>query len=595
MTGRLPLIRSTRPWLALILLAHLALSVASSVVTPLGEAPDEADHWAYVVHLARERTLPVGPVMTQAKHPPLYHVTAAVVASLAEPSTDFLRSNPDVQIGAGDAIVAGRASGNFFVHTALEDWPWRGGVLAFHLTRFWSALLSTLAVWAAFSLLQLVFPGRAALALSGAGVLAFLPEFVFIGGTLNNDVAAALLGTLGLMGAMKIARAGGRLGAAWWTPVAFGLGLLSKVSTVGVWPAACLAILAGGWSARKRQGISRAWTGGLGVAFIVFGGALLCASPWLVRNWSLYGDPLGLSLAEQTVDVRSAPWTADDTLWLLRGWFVSSWGKFGGAGHIPMPGLIYRLLLALSVASGAGIVLRLVRPADRHQRRGILFLGLALAGTMLVMWRYSLFALGTDQGRLLYPAAAPLAGLLAFGWLSWTPERHRELAARMIVFLGLLLSIYGLVFVLRPAFAPPAAATIPPSASWEDRAVQFGELTLAGCQLGEHLDLYWRAAERPTQDWRVVLRLVGADGRLLWEHKRSPGAGRLATDRWPDGYIIRDSYQLDWQPGDEANARLEVGLYPFGGPLVEPVNFHSAQWRSSDGYLVLECFGGGIP
>ncbi|MEZ4555545.1 MAG: hypothetical protein R2854_03675 [Caldilineaceae bacterium] len=79
----------------LILLFH-PLTLAYSMVNPLGEAPDEADHWAYIVHLANER-----PAGRPAHHPeqgtpPLYHATAAAV-SLGEPVNDFLRANPDVQ------------------------------------------------------------------------------------------------------------------------------------------------------------------------------------------------------------------------------------------------------------------------------------------------------------------------------------------------------------------------------------------------------------------------------------------------------------------------------------------------------------------
>jgi hypothetical protein len=58
---------------------------------------------------------------------------------------------------------------------------------------------------------------------------------------------------------------------------------------------------------------------------------------------------------------------------------------------------------------------------------------------------------------------------------------------------------------------------------------------------------------------------------------------------------MEDSYQLNWQPGDSSNARLEVGLYPFDGDLVEPVLSPSGPLRSSDGYLLLECSRSGTP
>ena len=44
----------------LLVLLHLLLASAYSISNPLGEAPDETDHWAYVVYLGREQHLPEG-------------------------------------------------------------------------------------------------------------------------------------------------------------------------------------------------------------------------------------------------------------------------------------------------------------------------------------------------------------------------------------------------------------------------------------------------------------------------------------------------------------------------------------------------------
>ena len=100
-----------------LILCHLLLTLAYSVVVPLGEAPDETDHWAYVVYLAEKRALPVGPKPTQGKHPPLYHIGAALAALPAQPTFGFLRSNPDIQIPPLPDIP------NFFIHTKQESWP----------------------------------------------------------------------------------------------------------------------------------------------------------------------------------------------------------------------------------------------------------------------------------------------------------------------------------------------------------------------------------------------------------------------------------------------------------------------------------------
>ena len=87
--------------LVALLAARLILGFAYSALIPLGEAPDEADHYAYAAFIAREHRLPTGTMMTQAKHPPLYHVLAAALINAAGADADFafLRSNPDAGVG----------------------------------------------------------------------------------------------------------------------------------------------------------------------------------------------------------------------------------------------------------------------------------------------------------------------------------------------------------------------------------------------------------------------------------------------------------------------------------------------------------------
>lgn len=98
MTDRVVLVR---PLLLLILLAHFALALQFSLRIPLGEAPDEADHWAYTAYLATERRLPAGPELTQAKHPPLYFAGVVLFAALGEPEITFFRPNPAVNLTPG--------------------------------------------------------------------------------------------------------------------------------------------------------------------------------------------------------------------------------------------------------------------------------------------------------------------------------------------------------------------------------------------------------------------------------------------------------------------------------------------------------------
>lgn len=560
---------------ALLVLLHLLLAGAYSVWNPLGEAPDEADHWAYVVYLARERALPVGPQQTQSKHPPLFHASAALVASLAEPSADFLRPNSDIAIAPGPT-----QSPNFFVHTAQEAWPWRGGVLAFHLARGWAVLLSSLTVAAVYGLGRAALPQRPGVALLAMGLAATLPEFAFIGSTVNNDGAAALFATLGLWGGFAIYQGGGRLRSGWWTPPALGLGLLAKVSTTALWPVVGLLIVLG--AARAGLASGRA-PGGAWPAAVwrtrprwvitgpaVFVPALVIAAPWWLRNWRLYGDPLGLALMRATVDERSGGWGLAETGWLLRGWFFSFWGKFGGAGHIPYPVWVYWLWGALALAGLIGLVITWRR--ERGARLPMALLALAVLAVAAGIGRYSLIALGTDQGRLLFPALGPLLLLLALGLAAWIPARHAHSLGAALIGGVALLALYGLLGVIRPAFGPPHPPTPGEIAALSVGVpITFGELTLAGRQLEGDPVLYWQAKAAPAQDWRTLLRVVAEDGALVWEWQRSPGYGRFSTDRWPAGTVMADRYEVKW-PGwaGPGRYRVEVGLAPAGGAFVLP-------------------------
>jgi 4-amino-4-deoxy-L-arabinose transferase-like glycosyltransferase len=576
---------SRQSWLLTgLLVCHLALTFAFSAINPLGEAPDEADHWAYIVHLARERRLPIGPTMTQSKHPPLYHASAAFVASLSEPANDFLRANPDVTLEPSPGW-----SPNFFIHTTLESWPWRGGVEAFHLVRLWSALLSTLAVAATYGLARVAFPKQPVLALTTAGFLAFLPEVAFIGAAANNDNAAALFGTLALLGGMLIYRNGGRLRHGWWTPLALSAGLLSKTSTVGVWPAVGLAILLGAATEKNAPGSVRGWIHAcLGTwrrwvvtTLLVFGLGILIAAPWFARNWRLYGDPLGMSLAMQTIDLRTSSWTWAETGWLLSGWFVSFWGKFGGAGHIPMPPFIYTLLEVVSLASFVGLIVNFLPRRRRMALAPLLILLLSVGGVALTMWRYSLIALGTDQGRLLYPALGAIVILFVGGLLVWLPERRQTPTGLTIVSLTALLGVFALVGVLQPAFAPPATidaqVIVEQDAGGRQQPYDFGDLSLVAWSLDDDPLLIWRTDAATEEDWRTVLRVVAADGTLIWEWQRSPGAGRWSTDHWPQGTLMPDIYAVRWPewavPGEYL---VEIGVRPYGGELVVPAGVGGA-------------------
>lgn len=554
-----------RVFLVALLAMHLFLSVAYSLAIPLGEAPDEADHYAYAAYILQEGRLPVGPEMTQGKHPPLYHALAALAAKAVRGTGDgsFLRANPDMGFGPG------AQASNFFVHTSLENWPWRDGVLAMRAGRFVSVLAGLVLVLATYLLGRAVWPRRPWLALAAAAFVAFLPESLFLSGAMTNDVLAAMWATLAVWLVLSTRRGWQAL----LSGICLGLAFVTKASTGSLAVVVAGALFVGAWPrTEKRWPGMRALLPATGRVVLAGAATFLIASPWLWRNWRLYGDPAGWSMVLATIDRRQGPLTLVDVLQLLKGWWLSFWGKFGGAGQIPLPIVFYLVWAALGMAVVVGWVAWIVR---RHRPGSLLaetsFAGwIVLLGTPLLtiagIYSYSKTALGTDQGRLLFPAMGAIALLIAGGLAAWVPQRLARTAvvgfSAGMLFVALAALYCGLVLPFSPPPAPPATQVT----SMAPSRIRFGPLELLGTAWDQpasgDLTLYWRADESVRDDLRTALRFVDAEGNLLWEWKRSPAAGRFSTDRWPVGRVVADTYHPPAGALEKA-ARAELGVRPF--------------------------------
>ncbi len=626
---------SSKRLLLIILIIYLALAGAFSVSIPLGEAPDEADHYAYIVYLGQNRRLPQGTTVTQSKHPPLYHATVAAATAWTGLDFTFLRSNPDaLPLGPGKPP-------NFFVHTSLEDFPWRGGALAMHLARFLSIVLGAVTIWAAWRLGLAVFPRRPAIGLLAAAFLAGLPGFLFISGSINNDNAAGAFGALAVLLCAVLLRRGLRWQQSLLLGVCLGLGLLSKVGTLALWPLALLAVGGAWWLSGEHK---RTFWRAMAHIALIYGTALLVASPWLLRNWRLYGDPLAWDLVRATVDQRLAPLTWADIGWLLRGFHTSFWGRFAAAGQVVLPGWAFALALvftAVVIAGGVWYVVnsrrqksgerqgdttadedprsddfsrpggaerlksllrregslsgqaqRLASAADHRVRFWLLLTLLAAAPLLMFLSvvRYSAIALGTDQARLMFPALSAMAVWVGMGvvglvdGVSGKRGKDGKGVQDRVVVVGFAggMAVFGLVVllgVIKPAFAPPQPVASAGSQTAEALAA-FAGLELAGVELpaqplavGEPapIRLLWRAAAPLGSDLRPAVRLVHADGWLAAEWGHSPAGGRYSTDRWRPGEVYADDYLLAPVPATPGVYTVAVAVRPFGGDWVEPM------------------------
>ena len=130
--------------------------------------------------------------------------------------------------------------------------------------------------------------------------------------------------------------------------------------------------------------------------------------------------------------------------------FAGFWGNFGWLQR-PLPVWVYALLAAICLLAAAGLI-RLLRRPRRETPRVLRIVVLSwLLAVVLITGQAFLPMLGRPwqpQGRYLFPALLPIAGLLVAGLDAWVNfDRHPQ---RWILLLGGLV-VFDIVCLLRAA------------------------------------------------------------------------------------------------------------------------------------------------
>ncbi len=630
--------------LSFIVGLYLALGVVYSVVTPVFEAPDESAHFFVVRHIVEERSLPIQRAdardrwAQEGSQPPLYYLFGALMVWWIDldDAEDLLWRNP--QANLGDPLVPGNK--NVYVHPPEQDFPWHGAVLAVHVLRFFSLLLgagTVIGIWAVVRLAT----GRSAVALAAAGVTAFIPQFLFITAAVNNDNAMTCLGTWTLYLLLRRLREGTReVDRRAWLPVGgvLGLALLSKLSALALLPLVGMVIALTAWHRRSWRYL---WEASL----VVGGLAVAMAGWWYVRNLVLYGEPTGLSAMWRVVGRRE---DFGRDLWgEFRGLRYSFWGLFGWFS-IPMSAWVYGVLDALSslaVLGGAFEVVRWVRLGlgrgawaalrYREPEWGAAYRPLSLA--LLAAWavtvlvalvRWTSLTPGS-QGRLLYPAIAPLVLGMVMGMRAWFQRwgNVRDVVGASLAVGMLALGASAPWVWIAPEYARPPVVDRLPMGAVPLNFCFDGAVNLRGVRFtqevvhpGEPLkvSLYWEATRRldDAEEVMVWTRLIGEGmsptGEVGWKvgvEDAYPGSGTFPLSLWPLGRLIAGRQYV--MVGDDVPApllaRVNVALYraseerellPWGGPdlpVVGRVKVVPRQWPQVDRGEVLARLDAGVP
>ncbi len=553
------------PWFIWLILAlHLALGAWYSVVTPAWEAVDEPGHYQYVEYVALKKALPpAGDVLvprvggSQGTQPPLYYALAAIpVAFVQPPEQDDFRLNRYAGAGSAEFGV------NMIVHDfAAEAFPWSGQLLALHLARLVSVLISAAGVWYVFLLARWVFAGRPAPVATATAMAAFVPQYLFIGGAVTNDILIAALGCAVLYYATRLALEPARLRDLIGLGVCLGLALVTKNTAVGLIPSALIA--AGATAVRElRAGRARRVVVGVLAGVLIL---LALAGWWFGRNLSAYGallsrdqdtvSQLVAGLRQPAAFFANLSWASmPEALWYG---FQTFWGTFGWA-NVGLPAGIYPVIAILCVAALWSCLLRLAWPRpDRRLRLAIIFLGCsALVLTLAPFGREVVRGQPTLSGRFLFPLLPAVSLLVTAGLLWWAPRRAEKALAALLCAGLLVCAVLVPFLVIQPAYArPPAPASQELPAGAESLDIRFSDRAeLYGYRLWPNVaaqgkavsvTLYFKALRQNVENYAIAVYVFGPNGQPYGQVIRFPGRGNFATSLWQPGDLIEDTF---WVP-----------------------------------------------
>jgi 4-amino-4-deoxy-L-arabinose transferase-like glycosyltransferase len=277
--------------------------------------------------------------------------------------------------------------------------------------------------------------------------VAFQPQISYEAAMINNDILAISLYSWILYLLVRALQVGISSSRAAIIGIAFGLALLTKISSATALP----LIVATFWWARGRDG----WQPVL--AKLTTAGAVSVAlvAPWLVFMYATYGDFTGLralsALQEDAGLISHARFV--DLLFsadfAVARW-KETWGEFGWR-LIPISPWLLSSLAVVAALAGAGLVVQALAAAHTPLNKPDTHIGtrerkaLAILAAACVLGYLAVVQFGTQfvltQARYMFPAVIGAALLGMLGLQAWIPPAWRVIAQGTIVLAAVALNI----------------------------------------------------------------------------------------------------------------------------------------------------------
>ena len=568
-----------RTWLTIILLSQvLAGVIYASVVIPPWEAHDEWPHFRYAAYIAENHHLP-NPKEHKLKvfthndedtQPPLYYMLVSVPLLLTD-TEDGYQPLPNPFIN--DRTTQNGA--NVVVHNPeAEKFPWHGSILALHVARLVSVLLSLLAVYVTYLIVLYITPHRPDIALTAAALHAFAPEFLFIGSVVTNDILVALLGELLLYLSLRLMVEGPRPRLTIYAGLTAAAAILTKYSSLAMIPPLILAFLWGLWLHRheisKRQ-LTRS-------ALILFGALALGSGLLMGRNLQKTGKLIPRYSAYPKVvwnliTQGNNQFRLEQLPNTLRSGFITYWGSFGWA-NISANVWVYRIWLGLVLVGMIGIILWLMRNRDdRGRRLGIFMLIFAASVVGLVLSVELVRKTAELRGRLILSTLPVTTWTIAQGWEFITRRLWKWVRWGLVAW-PVGLSIMLPITLIGPAYAPPERLAAPPQADMIPIMAHFGEYaTLISARVepadevqvnhGLAVTLVWQTHARTDRAYAMNIQLVGPGNQVYGGVTTYPGYGKYTSNVWPTGIVFQETYWFEVQQKEPlpASGQILVNLF----------------------------------
>jgi len=587
--------------LLIVILLHLSLSLSYSLITPLGEAPDEPAHVSYAQFIANHGRLPTTLTERATAHyksvwPPLYHFIIAVPFRL-------LKDEPPSRLKAvGDGprrlIPTNGQTIASFIHTIDEAWPWQGLSLAWHLARIVSIVFGSATLVVTYFLIYQLSQNWH-IAIVTTTIQALIPQLLFINGVVSDDNLLIFLSTLILL-----------MLAYWYRRLLkqphpttetyqptkrylFSLGLVLGLATVTKYNALPLWLIVIAVTVYLAQGTeSKLQT--ITKCFLWIGlGTLVTAGWWFGFVWWHFNqvDQLGwwlgswAALTAGTADASLQQFGAHSiTVPTLTAWpawfrqlFQSFWGSFGGGNTINFPTWVYLLLLLFSIGSLGAISRHLFK---KRSLQPLLLTPFIFAILPITRFLLSGNLVETAQGRHLFPAISIITfGLVLAIYNPQITHYKRQIITCILLFCCSLLGLS----LIRHSYPPLIPLSTQPAlikAATPLELALTNSIILQGYEIGSTqeglmpLTLVWQATNIPPEDYLVEIQLTQSattgDEILVSHWLGHPLGGRYPTRAWDEGDTLRNRISMPIPPGMSGMGTVAVRLLnQTGKPITE--------------------------